>query len=252
MNSILGEVHRNIEKARTILHDQADSLANLDLLVMPEMFFSGYVFKSRGEIEPFLEDPLDPASPTIEFVQESARKLGANVACGFPERAGQRAFNSQVVVSPEGKIEHVYRKHFLYETDEAWADEGSAFETYELTGVGKVGSGICMDLNPYRFQTPFEDFEFATAMRKARPGVLLLSMNWIAHETDNLKEELLAYWKLRLYPLRGQPCIAIIANRTGTERGIKFAGCSCVLDLKYSRVLASLGADEESLLICDV
>lgn len=252
MNPILGEVHQNVEAARAILRVHADSLSRVNLLVLPEMLFSGYVFKSRSEIEPFLEDPSDPGSPTVAFAIQTARMLRAYVACGFPEKHGKQAFNSQLVVSPRGDIAHVYRKHFLYETDETWAAEGPAFEAYELPGVGKVGSGICMDLNPYRFQTPFEAFEFGNAMRKAHPGVLLLSMNWIAHETDHLKEELLAYWKLRLYPLRGQPCIAVIANRSGTERGIKFAGCSCVLDLKYGRELASLDADEEGLLVCEI
>lgn len=252
MNPNLGQVQENIGRARAIVHNRIGELQNLDVLVLPEMIFSGYVFKSRAEIEPFLEDPSDRESPSIQFAIDMARSLDAYVACGFPERSGANAYNSQFIAAPGGSQAHVYRKHFLYETDEAWAQEGDAFESYQLGSLGKAGSGICMDLNPYRFQTPFEDFEFANAMRKANVELLLLSMNWIAHESWNLKEELLAYWKLRLYPLRGKSCIAAIANRTGTERDIRFAGCSCVIDLKRNTVLASLDEEEEALLVCEI
>ena len=47
-----------------------------------------------------------------------------------------------------------YRKHFLYEADETWADEGPFFDTFLLKlprseNTIKVGHGICMDINPY-------------------------------------------------------------------------------------------------------
>ena len=75
-------------------------------------------------------------------------------------------YNSQMVVSPEGNYVKSYKKHFLYETDETWADEGPHFDTMmmKLPRSGKeikIGHGICMDINPYQFKSEFEEYEFA-------------------------------------------------------------------------------------------
>ena len=41
-------------------------------------------------------------------------------------------YNSQLIISPEGILVKSYHKHFLFETDEIWADEGSSFETIKI------------------------------------------------------------------------------------------------------------------------
>ena len=48
----------------------------------------------------------------------------------------------------KGKFLFNYRKTFLYETDYKWAKEGQKFSCFELENIGKIGIGICMDLNP--------------------------------------------------------------------------------------------------------
>jgi protein N-terminal amidase len=53
-------------------------------------------------------------------------------------------FNSAVMVSPEGNVIANYRKHFLYTTDERWAEEGKeGFYAGEIGGLGKIAMGIC-------------------------------------------------------------------------------------------------------------
>jgi protein N-terminal amidase len=37
---------------------------------------------------------------------------------------GDKMYNSQMVVNANGEFVKSYKKHFLYETDEKWADEG--------------------------------------------------------------------------------------------------------------------------------
>lgn len=71
-----------------------------------------------------------------------------------------------MVVAPDGTYVKTYRKHFLYMTDETWAEEGSSFDTFMLKLPRsdrqiKIGHGICMDINPYQFKSPFSDYEFA-------------------------------------------------------------------------------------------
>ncbi len=79
------------------------------------MAFPGYVFASRKDIAPLLE-PAD-SGPTFQFCSELASRLGAHVFCGFAEAAATHCYNSQMAVSPEGKLLKSYHKHFLYVTD---------------------------------------------------------------------------------------------------------------------------------------
>ena len=48
-------------------------------------------------------------------------------------------YNSIYLFSPEGEIILTYQKHFLYEADEFWAEEGPSFLSREVKGMeGKV------------------------------------------------------------------------------------------------------------------
>ena len=52
---IHGNVQSNMDKASGLLQGYTDKDA-IDLLILPEMAFSGYVFKSKEDILPFIED----------------------------------------------------------------------------------------------------------------------------------------------------------------------------------------------------
>jgi protein N-terminal amidase len=84
-----------------------------------------------------------------------------------------KAFNSLVFVNYEGEVVAHYRKSFLYYTDETWAAEGSGFLSSVLP-LGqsvrrvKVAAGICMDINPYKFEAAWTAYEFANHARESR------------------------------------------------------------------------------------
>ena len=190
---------------------------------------------------------------------------------GFPERDPAGSFNSLLVADRLGRIVHVYRKHFLYATDESWAREGPGFFCRGIEGLGECAFGICMDLNPKKFQAPFDRYEFAsslfdpplehhqlpTAAHRLKANLILLSNNWLRPSSDAaLGEEeychyLVNYWAHRLLPALGQPVVVAIANRVGVERSTRFAGCSCVIDLHSRTLLGRLNGIEEDVLIID-
>ncbi|KZF22616.1 carbon-nitrogen hydrolase [Xylona heveae TC161] len=205
----LGKVTQNIEKADMILRKAAP--CNIDLLVLPEMIFTGYNFRSLAAISHYLEPTA--AGPSTRWAQETAKRLNCHVTVGYPEitlnNPAQR-FNSAVTVSPEGTILANYRKHFLYETDENWAQEGpEGFFAGELGKLGRVTMGICMDINPYRFIAPWSSYEFATHAMKTSSPLVVLSMAWTTQLTSlQLSEkkllpdmETLSYWLARFRPL---------------------------------------------------
>ena len=78
-----------------------------------------------------------------------------------------------MVVDPTGTFVKSYKKHFLYETDKTWAEEGPGFDSLELKlprvdYIVRVGHGICMDINPWEFKAEYELFEFANYHLKQR------------------------------------------------------------------------------------
>ena len=50
-------------------------------------------------------------------------RFKAFVLCGYPEKAEDKLYNSQMVVSPDGTFVKSYRKAFLFDTDKTWAAE---------------------------------------------------------------------------------------------------------------------------------
>ena len=212
-------------------------------------------------------------------------------------------YNSLVVVDEHGDMIHNYRKSFLYFTDETWAAEGnmergfyelpfryqqksaSTLRTTQLGAIPRDASveangslaveegekriatsfGICMDINPYKFEAPFTKFEFANRVLDSQSQLVILSMAWLTHAS---REELVAldgapemdtfnYWLQRLRPLferkmqhaqdpdgqtvgsdadGSKKVIVVFANRAGEEPAAddtkppaRYAGTSTVL-----------------------
>lgn len=205
-------------------------------------------------------------------------------------------YNSLIVIDEHGKVLHNYRKSFLYYTDETWASEGSAergfhellfrdadpsTRTPDLVGDIRRGAdaeasaldasekatgdekrvatsfGICMDINPYKFQAPWTKWEFANRVLDSQSQLVVLSMAWLTHLS---REELNAlegkpemdtfnYWLQRFWPLvekrmqhdGGDPdsrkqVVIVFSNRAGEEPAtdddkppVQYAGTSAVV-----------------------
>lgn len=259
----------------------ANDDTHIDVIVFPEMTLSGYVFKSLEEILPFVEEcPVSSSNnsnnygPMISWARSIATKYQCHVQFGFPEKqittdTTTKYYNSIAFISPSGEILHVYRKHFLYETDENWANEGESFSSITIPSLSPsqtVGFGICMDVNPYKFQADFEEFEFASFHSAQNSNLLFMSMNWLQSETFQPLPpltpsfETIKYWIIRLIPLLDQTkedpekeIIAVVSNRIGVEEGVAFIGSSCVLRFNQGKpeLLGALGWNEESVLVVE-
>lgn len=246
-NPVLGAVEQNMNTATSLLESSTTVYpTDIDLLVLPELAFSGYNFNSIDHIRPYLEPTT--AGPTTRWAVETAMRCDCYVLVGYPEISTrddkQPSYNSLVVISPEGRILRNYRKSFLYYTDETWASEGfnSSSDGQGNPTLGKapffcgdvgdlvgLGLGICMDINPYRFVAPWTDYEFANHMLENRAKLVILSMAWItrllpdemAAEPDKPDMETVAYWLERFHPFvekaPEEEVIVVFANRCGTE-----------------------------------
>lgn len=182
-----------------------------DLVVLPEMSVSGYVFPDADSVRPAAERP---DGPTYRALAPIARASGAWIVAGFAEDAGDRLFNSALIIDPRGALHAVYRKTLLFENDETWASPGDSGYLRIVTDAGAFGVGICMDLNDDRFVN-----WCASADLKA----IAFPTNWLATDSGI---DVWHYWAWRMDAV---PATLVAANTYGLEAGILFCGRSAIM-----------------------
>ncbi|KAI2606536.1 carbon-nitrogen hydrolase [Hypoxylon sp. NC1633] len=265
----VGDVDNNLNRADAILNKANPE--NLDLLVLPELAFTGYNFRSLRDISPFLEPT--GAGITSVWARTTALKHNTIVIVGYPEKVdvsrrwptSPEYYNSAIIVNQDGDTIGNYRKTHLYYTDETWALEGSGFYNGHLPDLGKAALGICMDINPYRFEAPWHSFEFAFHVLETRARLVIVSMAWLTTEdlqawSSKTKEpclDSLTYWVTRLEPLiraeGDEEIIVVFCNRTGVEDEAVYAGTSAVIGIKDGEVSVydMLARGDKELLVVD-
>uniref|UniRef100_A0A0B7KGG5 CN hydrolase domain-containing protein n=2 Tax=Bionectria ochroleuca TaxID=29856 RepID=A0A0B7KGG5_BIOOC len=266
----VGDVDNNLTRADEILAN-ADP-EGLDLLVLPELAFSGYNFKSLQHISPYLESPASGISSL--WSRSMALKYDCTVVTGYPERvdtadswpADPEYYNSALVISDDGETVANYRKANLYYTDVTWALEGpDGFYRGRLPNLGPTAIGICMDLNPYKFEAPWDKFEFAHHVLNSGARLVIVSMAWSTYDEPtvyNLQPQepdtsTLMYWISRFEPViqarLDEEIIIVFANRSGMESEALYTGTSTVVGIKSGevRIYGILGRCDNELLVVD-
>lgn len=134
---LFGKVKQNLNKVIKAL-DGADA----DLLVLPELAFSGYYFQSKEELISLSQDIND--SFIIQELTNLCKKNKFYIVSGFTESAGNECYNSSVLIGPEGLI-HTYRKLHLFNEEKKYFSEGDTpLAVHDINGV-KIGMMVCFD-----------------------------------------------------------------------------------------------------------
>jgi len=132
-----GEVAKNLDAVAAAL-EQAEA----DLIVLPELFASGYQFVSQDEVMQ-LAEPV-PDGPTTRRLGEIAKRRRMVIVAGLPERAGAACYNSAVVVGPSGFIGCYRKTHLFFEETLFFTPGDTGFEVWDI-GPAKIGVMICFD-----------------------------------------------------------------------------------------------------------
>ncbi len=197
-----------------------------DLVVLPELWSSGYVFSSRAEVESLAEDAR--TGPTARALLAAARRERRHYVAGFPERARGRTYNSALLVGPAG-VRGVYRKLHLFEREQQWFTPGNLPLAVERVGPARVGLLICFD---WRFPETARTLALLGADVIAHPSNLVFPEAQRAMLTRSIENRL----------------FTVTANRTGTESRpggtLRFTGRSQIVDPR-GQVLARAAVREE-------
>ena len=133
---IFGEKGQNFKKIEKLI-----TKLKADLIVLPELFATGYAFISKEEAVPLAEDFN---GETAQFLIKMAKITGAIIIGGFIEKEEEKIYNSAMIVSSEGVIGS-YRKIHLYFKEKLWFFPGDKpLKVYDIDGV-KIGIMICFD-----------------------------------------------------------------------------------------------------------
>ncbi len=101
-----GKKQKNIDRVRSLIGD-----GNADLIVLPELFNTGYQFRNRSEVRELAENLQNGV--TVDFLTELAAEKNAYLVAGLAEKEKDGLFNSSVLIGEEGP-EAVYRKIHLF------------------------------------------------------------------------------------------------------------------------------------------
>ena len=134
---VFGQTRKNLAKIVRSLRD-----VKADLIVLPELPFTGYYFENRNEAMQLSEDLSN--SVVVEGLTALCKERDFFIVTGFAERKGDQCFNSALLIGPAG-IQHVYRKLHLFNEEKKWFDPGDIPLQVQTVRDVKIGIMICFD-----------------------------------------------------------------------------------------------------------
>lgn len=221
---VFGEVEQNLGKVEAAL-----SSSSADLVVLPELFNTGYQFTSVEEARELSEEV--PGGVTTQRLIRLSEERSLYIAAGIAERRGDRIFNSAVLTGPDGFI-GVYRKTHLYFEENLWFAPGdTGFKVWD-TRIGRIGMMVCFD---WFFPESARTLALMGADIIAHPSNLVLPFCPEAMITRCLENRV----------------FALTANRTGyEERGgrgrLDFIGTSQITSCR-GKILARASREKEEI-----
>jgi predicted amidohydrolase len=232
---ILGDVSKNLEiMEKMIIEAQDKSDSNLDLIVFPELFITGYNLRDNYSV---IAEKIPSSAMAQRGILELAKKFKTYILTGIVERAGKSLFNSAIMVGPEGYIGH-YQKRFLPNfgpfEEKMYFGEGKKSTVFD-TPFGKIGVQICYDL-----------FFPETSMDLAHDSADLI-VNLAASPTTSRP---LFH---RMLPARAieTTCFYAYSNNIGTQGSLTFAGESLVVNPR-GKIIAEMPSFEEGVIVCEL
>lgn len=233
----VGNKAANLEKTAAFINDAARQGANI--VVLPELCSSGYVFETRAEAMSLADAYED--GETTRLWATLAKHLGIYIVGGFAERDGNTLYNAAAVLGPRGRV-GLFRKVHL------WGDENLFFAPGNLgfpvfaTEFGTIGVAICYD-------GWFPETYRSCALQGAE--LVCVPTNWVPIPGQDPQREAMANI-LTMAAAHTNSMFIAAADRVGTERGQLFIGQSLITSYTGWPICGPASATEEKILFADL
>jgi predicted amidohydrolase len=205
-----------------------------DLLVLPELANSGYMYATAADLDPYAE-PIDDSGHFLSALRQLAVRTGGVIVTGFAERGQAGLYNSAAAVDAD-RVLQVYRKTHLFQDErDPFLPGDTGFRIFEHRGV-RLGMMVCFD---WFFPEAARTLALLGAQVIAHPANLVLPWCQAGMVTRCLENAV----------------FAITTNRYGTEelngKNLTFTGASQILDTKGRR-LAQADVEGDAVMLCEI
>jgi len=233
----IGEKQRNVERSLELI--AAAASRGTQLVVLPELCNTGYVFESRREAFGMAE--TIPDGSTVRAWAESARSHGLYIVAGITELADQALFNSAAVVGPDGFV-GVYRKNHLWGEENLFFEPGNLGVPVFRTPIGRIACAICYDIW-------FPEVFRLAALQGA--DILCVPTNWVPMADQPADLPVMAN-VLAMGGAHSNSIFVAAADRVGIEREQPFIGNSLIVSCTGWPVAGPASRDGEDVLVADL
>jgi len=232
INPKIGDKTENLQSTLDWIKKSVER--NAELIILPELCTSGYVFNSREEAYS-LAEPV-PGGESIKAWEKAAKNHKIYLVAGLAEEENYRLFNTAVLIGPDGYIGK-YRKLHLWYEENLFFEEGDSRLPLFYTPWGRIGMMVCYDMW-------FPEVARIYAIRGA--DILVIPTNWPEPRGDGEIPDITDKILISQAHLNG---IYIAAcDRIGSERGIAFKGRSIIVN-PDGKVKAGPGSSEKEELM---
>ena len=209
---VLGDVDGNLGRIRDAV--SAAARRGAQLIVLPELATSGYVFEDRAEAWGAAIAAADARWATVQEVIPA----DAVVVVGFAERAGDSLFNTAAVLTRDARLAD-YRKAHLWGAETLLFDRGDDAGLVVDAPFGRLGVALCYD-NEFP--------EVPRRLALAGADVLALPVNWplVPRPDGEHAPELIQ----AMAAARSSRLPVVIADRWGSERGVDWTDGTAIID----------------------
>jgi 5-aminopentanamidase len=231
---VIGDLDGN--RARALAAIDAAASDGAQVVVLPELAASGYVFRDAAEARALAEPP---DGTTVSGWAERAAAQGLVVVGGFAEDGGAALFNSAVLVDPTG-LRAVYRKVHLWDRESLVFTPGDDPPAVVDTPHGRIGAIVCYDL-------AFPEWVRAAALAGAE--LLCVPTNW-PREPRPEGERPMEVMRAMVAASTNRMFVAA-CDRCGEERGVEWVGGSVIADDRGWLLAGPPERAEPALLVAD-
>lgn len=234
---VFGDVAGNVQRTAEVVARAAAQ--GVQVLVLPELVSSGYMFASREEAFA-LAETAGSGPATSEWLRLAAAHDMIIVA-GFPESDGARLYNAAFMAHPDGTYA-VYRKVHLWDEEALYFEPGDLGFPVVATPHGRLGMLICYDgWFPEAYRT--------LALKGA--DLVCVPTNWVPIPGQQPGQPAMAT-VLSMGAAHSNGIVVAAADRVGTERGQEFIGQSLIASHTGWPVAGPAGSAGEDLLVAQV
>jgi predicted amidohydrolase len=226
MDPMIGDTKGNMKKMQEILVSASDN--DVDVLVLPELINSGYVFESQDEASSLSESiPDGDFSKTLQNWSEN----DGLVVAGLCEMSNGKLYNSAGVFG-KGKHLTTYRKIQLFNKEKEWFAPGNKEPPVIVHNGFRFGVMVCFDW-------AFPEISRILALKGAQvilhPANLVLPFCPDAMITRSIENRV----------------FTATSGRIGEERDVRFIGGSQITTPK-GELLSRMNEGHSGILWADV